>query len=254
MDLSNAIANQFSDQKTITSTTGTTLATQITTKTTSTAANGNDINGGLNLLTGVGVSYDSGANGTQTTSYSSLLSNTSSTVQQLTDQIQAAMTIQDTSGLTIPARVVWDTTFLGIAAEDTNLNFTCDLNQLTAAAARTPTEIPPQLRNVPVVSRGQSSAALRQNGIEPLTYGIQAGNTYLLVQKPRSSSESATQQRAARLDASERHVAMAVTPPPSPTVGILSPHDALIQLSRLKSKEQPALNAMRHLQSALQTQ
>jgi hypothetical protein len=64
----------YSDSTAVEVTTTQTSNTQISTKTTSTAANGNDINAGLSLLTALNITYDSGENGSQQTSYESLLS------------------------------------------------------------------------------------------------------------------------------------------------------------------------------------
>jgi len=214
--------NAFSDTRAVTATTTQTSTIQITTKNTSTLQNTNDINGGLSLLGALNINYDSGGTdyalgGNQTTSYGSLLSTTNSNTKTLTDQIQASMTIQDPSGSQAPVRVVWDTTFQGVAAEDTGMELACAPN-------------------------GPMATVRRPGGSSP----------QLSLETAKTLPKLGAQQRALPADAAHRHVARSIPAPPPPLVGVLSPQDALKQLNRLSSKEKPVLDATKGIQAMTQ--
>jgi hypothetical protein len=179
---------------------------------------------------------------------------TTTNIQDLTDTIKASMTIQDSSGLQIPLRVVWDTTFLGVAAEDTNLNLSCTASQTAnQASATSPLPgLPSRLRSIPIVREGGSVAELRKNGSEPLRYALQRRNSYLIVHTPENLSQLNADQKARRADAAQRHIARRVPAPQPPIVGILSPQDALSQLKRLGSNEGPVLDTTKRIQSMTQ--
>jgi hypothetical protein len=231
----------FSNAQNVSYSVNNTQTSQLSWKSTATEVNGSDISSGLSLLGFFGITASNPESNTATTIYSSLLSTKNTTTTTWSDLIKASMTVADASGLPIPLRVVWDTTFEGVAAQDTNLNLTCTPAQLAPSAAPGPVTlaVPDQLKNVPIVAMGSSVAALRKNGVEPPAYAIQTdNNAYVLVARTNNPADP---------DPSERHF-------PSPSnkaageslVRALSPQEAVDQLNRLGPAGGPVPYATQH--------
>jgi hypothetical protein len=146
---------------------------------------------------------------TQTSENTTTLSFDPSSSDSLEHDSAADTTVQDASGITVPAMVVQDLVFQGVAVQDTDMHFPVPpaTPQLMLSNA-----IPASFESLPVVRPGFSRASVRQNRTLPPKYVQQTGFGNLIVQQPSDTSAILARLRQIRTEASGRRSLQPVAP------------------------------------------
>jgi hypothetical protein len=219
----------FSNQNQTVSSAGTGSSAKHTVKVTSIVSNSESVSGGIDFgfivgyaTIGIGGSGSWTQNLTTTTSNTTVDSNTLQTTLTATGQATAATTIQDTgSEQSIPANVVQDSIFMGVAVQDPSMHpippgASSPANALSTSATSV---LPAELQGLQIVPIGRSPAILRNGSSpEPSTYLLQTNYGFLiLVKKPPNVPEIKAQHEALHAAAAHRHLPrpMPHLPPPS---------------------------------------
>lgn len=241
-----AASNQHSSTQQITNTS----SLQLTSKTTSAMSNSFDVKGGLNLLNIIGINGAFTSSPTTTSVYTDVSAKTLQS--QVTYQNQAAVTttVDDKYDQNVPLKFEQDSTFMGIAVQDTDMNLSCPTTQPPALVSRTETALPPGYEGLPVVRRGQNAAVPRLNGLEPESYIQDTGYGYVVVRRPANRAEIKAQVQARHSDALKRHIARPMPPQSPARITALSPMDTLELLQRIKSPNAIVRDTIKRLQQA----
>jgi hypothetical protein len=210
----------YTNQNKTTSVSGNTTLTKHMTQITSIGTNTLGGSGEFSFVAGVlglGANASLTRTWTTTTVNTAFDSNTLANTTTITGQAMSATTIQDLgSEQSIPANILLDSIFMGVAVQDTNPQST--LPAPTKATLGYEETWPAKLRGLPFVAVGHSSAMLRKaDSSEPAEYVQQTNYGFgMAISKPPATPETEEYLRNARAASRRSHEQRVIPAPPTP--------------------------------------